>query len=291
MQQGFLYIRSNLGVSSPTLELFQKISVAPPSLFEEESNPILDFSYEDFVPSVEVKNVQFSYPNKELLALDSINLDIKPGTVVALVGPSGAGKSTLVDIILGVLRPSNGSVLIGGSSPEDAKTRWKGVFGYVPQDIYINEGSVRENISMGFDRSEIDDERIVQAITFSALGGFIGKLEDGLDSLIGEGNARVSGGERQRIAIARAVLTSPKILVLDEATSALDGDTEDTIAKSISGMRGKTTLILIAHRLSTVRTADLVVYMEEGKIVATGDFDSIKANVPNFARQATLMGL
>lgn len=291
VQQGLIYIRSSLGMATPTLELFKRISGAPMILLQPKSDVISGFAHEGFLPVVEIRDVQFSYPDKEALALDSISLIIQPGTVVALVGPSGAGKSTLADIILGILRPEKGSILISGFRAEDAIAKWPGAIGYVPQEIYINEGSVRENIAMGYDRLDIDDNQLHRTVALSALEKYASSLEFGLDSEIGGGGARVSGGERQRLGIARALLTNPKLLVLDEATSALDGHTESIIANSISGMRGKSTLVLIAHRLSTVRTADLIVYMEKGKIIATGDFEYIKANVPNFARQAALMGL
>ena len=291
VQQGMVYIRANLGMATPTLELFQKVSDGPMISLQPETDVIPAFSHEGFVPIIEINDVNFSYPGKEILALDSISLSIKPGTVVALVGPSGAGKSTLADIILGILRPEKGSILISGLTAEDAISKWPGAIGYVPQEIYINEGSIRENITMGYDVLDINDDRISETVTLAALEKYAGSLEHGLDSEIGGGGSRVSGGERQRLGIARALLTNPKLLVLDEATSALDGHTESIIANSISGMRGKSTLILIAHRLSTVRTADLIVYMEKGKIIATGDFEYIKANVPNFARQAALMGL
>ena len=291
VQQGMIYIRANLGMATPTLELFEKVSDGPTFSLQLKSGAVPGFSHEGFVPVVEIRDVKFSYPDKETLALDSISLLIEPGTVVALVGPSGAGKSTLADIILGILRPEKGSILISGLSAEDAIARWPGAIGYVPQEIYINEGSIRENIAMGYDLIDIDEDQLRQTVELAALEKYADNLELGLDSEIGGGGARVSGGERQRLGIARALLTNPKLLVLDEATSALDGHTESIIANSISGMRGKSTLVLIAHRLSTVRTADSIVYMEKGKIVATGDFEYIKANVPNFARQAALMGL
>jgi len=291
VQQGMIYIRANLGIATPTLELFQKVSDGPIISSHPKSVVVPGFSHEGFVPAVEINDVNFSYPNKEILALDSISLSIEPGTVVALVGPSGAGKSTLADIILGILRPGKGSILVSGLTAEDAIFKWPGAIGYVPQEIFINEGSFRENITMGYGLNDIHDDRLRETLAFAALEKYVDSLEHGLDSEIGGGGSRVSGGERQRIGIARALLTNPKLLVLDEATSALDALTESIIADSISGMRGKSTLVLIAHRLSTVRTADLIVYMEKGKIITTGDFEHIKANVPNFARQAALMGL
>ena len=181
-------------------------------------------------------------------------------------GPSGSGKTTLVDLLLGVLKPQAGEVLISGEAPERAMCLWPGAISYVPQEISIKNGSVRENVALGYGLSEIADEQIFLALEMASLHKFTSELVDGLDTQVGDKGTSLSGGQRQRLGIARAFFTNPKLLILDEATSSLDGDTEEQITSTISHLRGKATVILIAHRLSTVRNADCVLYINNGEI-------------------------
>jgi len=207
------------------------------------------------------------------------------------VGSSGAGKTTLVDVLLGILEPDSGTVQISGVTPLEAISKWPGAIAYVPQDVLVTNGSIRENVALGYPLEAATDELVNDAIRIASLAEFVATLPEGLDTNLGERGAKISGGQRQRIGIARALFTKPKLLVLDEATSALDGGTEESISSDIQKLKGSTTVVLIAHRLSTVRDADLVLYMDKGEIVARGTFEEVRNAVPDFDRQAKLMGL
>jgi ABC-type multidrug transport system fused ATPase/permease subunit len=211
--------------------------------------------------------------------------------MLAVVGPSGAGKTSLIDVLLGVIAPTKGSIQLSGLMPEDAVQRWPGAIAYVPQDISIVRGTIATNVALGFDLSEIDENRIWEALEIAQLKSFVEGLPEGINSTVGERGSKLSGGQRQRLGIARALLSSPKLLVLDEATSALDGKSEIDVSDAISKLKNSMTLVVIAHRLSTVRNADLVIYMDSGKIVASGTFDEVRKAVPDFDMQAKLMGI
>jgi ABC-type multidrug transport system fused ATPase/permease subunit len=208
-----------------------------------------------------------------------------------LVGPSGAGKTTIVDVLLGILPPQSGTVLISGLSSLDAIEKWSGAISYVPQDVMISNGTVRENVSMGYPEDISRDEFVWDALRVAQLSEFIASLPGRLDSQVGDRGTKISGGQRQRLGIARAMFTKPQLLVLDEATSSLDGETEANISDAIQAMRGTVTVVMIAHRLSTVRNADVLVYLEDGKIRSVGTFEEVRSQVPDFDRQAQLMGL
>ena len=288
IQQGSLQIRGSAGRAGPTLDLIDSLGSAP---LVENFDDSIDVVHEGFEPNIEIKNVSITYPGKSAPALDDVNLTIPAGTSVAIVGPSGAGKTTLVDILLGVLEPTEGEVFISGVSPLQAISKWPGAISYVPQDVLISKRSIRENVGLGYPKEVATDELISSALQVSFLTKFVNSLPQGLNTLAGERGAKISGGQRQRLGIARAMFTNPKLLALDEATSALDGETEASITKSIHNLRGSATVVMIAHRLSTVRDADVVVYMAEGKIITTGTFDEVRSTVPDFDRQAKLMGL
>jgi ABC-type multidrug transport system fused ATPase/permease subunit len=211
--------------------------------------------------------------------------------VVAIVGSSGAGKTSLVDVLLGAILPNEGSVTISGEAPADAIKQWPGAIAYVPQNVMVLEGTIRENIALGFPVSEATDELVMSAIVVAQLDQYVRSLPNGLDTYIEEKGTNLSGGQRQRIGIARAMFTKPKLLVLDEATSSLDGQTEAYISDAIQTLKGDVTVITIAHRLSTVKDADAVIYLDKGVIASVGNFDEVRRAVPNFDDQARLMGL
>ena len=184
-----------------------------------------------------------------------------------------------------------GLVSIAGKLPLEAIATWPGSISYVPQDVTISNGTFRENVGLGYPVEVATDELVWSALEVAQLADFVRKLPQGLDTPVGERGTKISGGQRQRLGIARAMFTQPKLLVLDEATSSLDGQTEADISGAIQSLKGSVTVIMIAHRLSTVRNADQVVYMEKGKILAKGTFEEVRAAVPDFDSQAKLMGL
>jgi ABC-type multidrug transport system fused ATPase/permease subunit len=288
IQQGTIGIRQSLGSAEPTLTLIE-------SLEGVDENPAatnkLETSHTGFIPAIELRNLSLTYPKKVVPALDQVSLKIESGTFVAIVGPSGAGKTSLVDVLLGVLDASSGDVLISGERPLQTIAKWPGAIAYVPQDVAMSSGTIRENITLGFPENSADEELIYNALRIAQLSTFIESLPLGLDTQVGERGTKLSGGQRQRLGIARAMFTKPKLLVLDEATSALDGQTESDISSSILELKGVATVVMIAHRLSTVRFADLVVYIDGGKIVSQGSFEEVRREVPNFEKQAQLMGL
>ena len=287
LQQGMVTIRTNLGSANPTLDLIEDLKIGDSQ--KELLNP--SFDYTGFNGVIELEQVSFKYSHESSFNLKIDNLKIEAGTHVAIVGPSGSGKTTLADLILGIITPDGGRVEISGLSPMNAISKWPGAVSYVPQDVTISNSTLIENIALGFDPDEINREWIDRAISQVDLNRMVDAFEDGLSTKLGERGGNISGGQRQRIGIARALYTKPRVLILDEATSALDGETELGITKSLNSLDSKTTLVTVAHRLSTVRDADLVIYMESGKIVSTGTFQEVRNSVPNFDRQANLMGL
>jgi ATP-binding cassette, subfamily B, bacterial PglK len=288
IQQGAVQIKGHMGAAQPTLDLLDELGELNEIEYGEDK---IDFTHENFVSKIEIKNVSLTYPGNFSPSLHQASVEIEESKIVAIVGPSGAGKTTLVDVLLGVLEPDTGVVQISGVSSTEAISKWPGAISYVPQDVLIVDGTIRHNVALGFPPSSLDDEQIMLAIEDSALGEFVKSLPKGLDTEVGEAGAKLSGGQRQRLGIARALYTNPKLLVLDEATSALDGETESLVTESIQKLRGKVTVVMIAHRLSTVRNADVIIYMQSGKVQAVGTFEEVRKEIPNFDHQANLMGL
>jgi ABC-type multidrug transport system fused ATPase/permease subunit len=288
LQQGAIAIKTSIGTAKPTLLLIDQLKDIRPL---EISKDTLDLMHEGFVPRVEIRNSSLTYPENGEPSVKEVSLVVEEGSTLAFVGPSGAGKTTIIDILLGVLEPQMGEVLISGKKPADASRIWPGAIAYVPQDIAIASGTIRENVALGYPREIATDDLVINALKVAGLDAFVLSLKDEIDTVVGERGTKLSGGQRQRLGIARAMFTRPALLVLDEATSALDGETELRVSDAIRNLRGSTTVVLIAHRLSTVRDADKVVYMADGRIIATGTFDEVRTQVPDFDRQAVLMGL
>jgi ABC-type multidrug transport system fused ATPase/permease subunit len=203
--------------------------------------------------------------------------------MVGFVGPSGSGKSTLIDIILGLLTPKSGALRIGGTTVnEENAFILQRLVGYVPQTLYLGDCSIKSNIAFGLEESDIDEDRIISACKQAQLLDFVLTLPEGLETIVGEKGVQLSGGQKQRIAIARALYRDPKILVLDEATSSLDGLTEKKIMESIYKLASDITVLIIAHRLNTVKECNMIYYMDEGKIIDKGGYDELMDSNPKF---------
>ena len=288
LQQSLIQIKNGVGTAMPTLILIESFD----GQIEDECLAVeLDTVHLGFEARLELKNVFLSYPNNDDATLKNINLEVKNGEFIALVGPSGAGKTSLADSLLGVLAIDSGEIHISGRAPLAAIAAWPGAMAYVPQDIMISNGTIRENVALGFPIETASEELIWEALEISQLTGVVRSMPEGLDTRVGERGMKLSGGQRQRLGIARAMFTNPKLIVLDEATSSLDGQTESDISQAIQGLKGSVTVVMIAHRLATVLNADQVIYMDKGRIIAQGSFDEVRRAVPDFDAQAKLMGL
>lgn len=236
---------------------------------------------------IALEDVWLRYDGSHSHALQGVNLVLPVGSAIGLVGRTGAGKSTLVDVLLGLLEPEQGSLLIDGKRIGPAELpAWRSQLGYVPQAIYILDDTIRRNIALGIRDEDIDEVALNRAIEDAQLGPFIERQPHGLDTTVGESGARISGGERQRIGIARALYNNPSVIVLDEATSALDNTTEKALIEAVDGMRGHRTVVMIAHRLTTVRDCDMLYYLKDGRIEACGTYDELRRDNHEFREMA-----
>jgi ABC-type multidrug transport system fused ATPase/permease subunit len=253
--------------------------------FDEESS----FSIERI--DISVKNLNFRYPESEVFTLKDLSFDVPFGEFLAIVGPSGGGKSTLVDLLMGVLNEPKSSIKIGGLVPRNHVECNPGLIGYVPQRVTIMNRTLKENIAIGIPLLEIDDAKVLAAVDMSALRDLVSSLPLGLNTIIEENGQNFSGGQIQRIGLARAMYTEPKILILDEATSALDAETEHAVSKSLDSLAGQMTLIVVAHRLATVRSANKILYLDTDGTFEMGTFEELRVKVSGFNMQAKLLGL
>jgi ABC-type multidrug transport system fused ATPase/permease subunit len=226
---------------------------------------------------VRLGNVSYTYPAATTPSLTNADLRIRKGEIVGIVGPSGSGKSTLVDVFLGLLAPSAGEVTVDGRDIRQDLRAWQDHIGYVPQSIYLTDDTLRRNVAFGLPAAEIDDAAVMRALRAARLDEFVATLPRGLDTVVGERGVRLSGGQRQRIGVARALYHDPDVLVLDEATSALDTATEHGVLDAVEAMRGEKTIVIVAHRLSTVERCDRVYRLEQSRVVAEGSARSVLA--------------
>jgi ATP-binding cassette, subfamily B, bacterial PglK len=286
IQQSAIQIVNNLAAVKPSIDLINELK---PVKTESVKQSKFNQNHGDNQwGSISIKNLDFKYTDSPTLNLKNINIEIPFGKIVSIVGKSGAGKTTLVDLILGINKPTKGTVNILGKDLPLFYQDFPGSVAYLPQNSIIINGTIRENICMGYNLQEVSNECIIEALEKARLLDFVNQLPGTLDAYIGDRGSKLSGGQRQRLAIARALLTKPRILVMDEATSALDNETEIEIAKSIQKLRGSTTVILIAHRLSSVKNSDLVLYLEKGAVLAFDDFESVQKKVPDFEKSTNL---
>lgn len=233
-----------------------------------------DYFANNHPETVNVSDLYYRYPHTERDVLKGVTFEIPLGSSIGLIGPSGAGKSTLADIILGILTPTGGTVSYGTMNVHEHPLKWSKKLAYIPQSIFLSDETIRNNVAFGIEEEDIDEQKVWEALEEAQLKEFVENLPDGLDTEVGERGVRLSGGQRQRIGIARALYDNPEILVLDEATSALDSETEAAVMEAIDRLAGRKTLIIIAHRLTTIRNCDLVFKVEDG-CISPVDKDSI----------------
>lgn len=270
-------VRANLSAFSNIKEDL-KLSADSLDLNRPQNSDDLDNNFIEFENHITVEGLNFYFPDSNNPALDKINLKISKNKLIGIVGSSGSGKSTLIDILMGLIKPSNGRICID-EIPLDQKNirSWQDKLGFVSQSIFLSDASIKDNIAFGIPQNEIDDAKVLQACKLAHLNKLIGELEDGLNTNVGERGIQLSGGQRQRIGIGRALYNDADVLFFDEATSALDGITEKYIMESIDEFMGKKTIILIAHRLATVKKCDVIHILEEGKIIDSGSFEDLSS--------------
>jgi ATP-binding cassette subfamily C protein len=239
-----------------------------------------------FRDAIELRDVCFRYAGTETAVLRGVNITIAPGESIGLVGPTGGGKSTLVDITLGLLEPTSGRVTIDGVDLRDHVAAWQQNLGVVFQQVFLVDDSLRRNICLGLSDTEVDESRVAEAVQVAQLAAVVAALPDGLDTVVGERGVRLSGGQRQRVAIARAIYRDPSVIVFDEGTASLDTVTESQIIAALEAMRGRRTLITVAHRLATVRNCDRILLIADGQIAEAGNYDDLLARSAAFRAMA-----
>ena len=289
IQQGLLVFNTNLGNAAPTLALISELKES--SKLKSTLKNSKTEKYRKFISEVSISSLQVKYPASPKFSLQVDSLQIKTGESVAIVGKSGAGKTTLVDAIMGLIPIKNGEVRISGMNPVDAIATYPGKISYVPQQVQIAEGTIAANVALGYDPETWNVGEIRSALKIAQLEGFINDSELGLNTEIHSEGSNLSGGQKQRIGIARALYTHPEILILDESTSSLDAQTENDLNFQLTQLKGKVTLLVIAHRLSTVMSMDKIIYLENGSIRASGTFDEVRSQVPEFDIQANILNL
>jgi ATP-binding cassette subfamily C protein len=285
MQSALISIKQSVPPANRALEFLQTKAHSPRS----ESLPTTNSKSSILPVAVTLSAVSYSYPGAGVAAITKVSMSISPGQQAALIGHSGSGKSTIADLMLGLLEPSRGEVLLDGLSPTGEIGLLYNRLAYVPQKPGMVSGSIRENIALGVDRELVDEARLSKAIKDAHLAEVITSLPNGLDTSLGNRQDGLSGGQLQRIGLARALYTQPGLLIMDEATSALDADSENEINKALDDMRGRVTVILIAHRLNTIQRSDVVFFVDGGEIKATGTFPELMRNNLEVQKLAKLM--
>lgn len=239
-----------------------------------------------FVRSIQVEHVTYAYPGAAETALKDITLSIERGQSVGFVGATGSGKTTMINVLLGLLKPQEGTITVDGKSINRHLRGWQDNVGYIPQSIYLLDDTIRHNVAFGMPDNEIDDEQVWRSVRAAQLDEHVMELTDGIDTFVGERGVRLSGGQRQRVGLARALYHNPDVLIMDEATSALDNETENHVMQALEALKGDRTIIMIAHRLSTVRDCDQLFFLKEGRVEAHGTYDELCTLHSDFRRMA-----
>jgi ABC-type multidrug transport system fused ATPase/permease subunit len=266
------YLRYGLPVINT---LHEELQLAVPEPAAQNNNGAATFQHE-----IRLTDITYTYPNAPAPALNQLSLSIQKDESVGFIGPSGSGKSTLVDVVLGLLTPSAGQVVVDSKDIQQNLRHWQDRIGYVPQSIYLTDDTLKRNVAFGLPDGQIDDIAVQRAIQAAQLDEFVASLPDGLETLVGERGIRLSGGQRQRIGIARALYHDPVVLVLDEATSALDIATERGVMQAVTALHGSKTILIVAHRLSTVEHCNRLYRLHEGRVVEEGTPSTMVFNQP-----------
>jgi ATP-binding cassette subfamily C protein len=287
IQQSLLTIKNNIGASDASLSLISQVKTSKKFIESIKENN----SENVFVPTIIATNLSYKYEKSDKFVINNLSFKAQTGDMLAIVGPTGSGKSTLVDLILGILKPTSGVISISSQKPKQAIKDWPGFISYVPQNISIFKGTIKSNLLIGYKENVIDDGLIYSVIANAGLENFVNEQNNKIEFELTENGSNISGGQRQKIGIARALLTNPKMIILDEATSALDSLSENEIMNLLNRLRGKVTLVIVAHRLSTIKNATQIVYLDLNGNGIVGTFEELIKQVPDFKEQARILGI
>jgi ABC-type multidrug transport system fused ATPase/permease subunit len=289
LQYGYILLKGYIGSTKLFFEMLDSAKTEQQAILSE-TKQVQSLSLK-VLPAIQLKDVNFKYASVSAFEIKSLDLIIESNQSIALVGPSGGGKSTIVDLILGVITPIRGQRYIHGVEPKSLYHLNEGGMAYVPQEVFVQPATVIENIALGTNANEIHLPRVREVLDSVDLLDALSGLPNGLETIIGKGESGLSGGQRQRLGIARALYRNPKVLVLDEATSSLDAQLENEIAEVLRKLRGKITMVIVAHRLSTVLSCDSIIYVNHGKIIDRGTFKELRSRNKDFDKQAELLGI
>ena len=256
------YNAPGLVVAYETLRETHELEIRQPSVKNNEK-----YANAKLREEIRLSNITFAYTVEKGNVLEGLDIIIKKGKSIGLIGASGVGKTTLSDLILGLYSPQSGKITMDGTDIEEIGDNWHRITGYVPQSVYLSDASIRRNVAFGIEEDKIDDDKVWKALEMAQLKPFVEELKEGLDTRVGEWGVKFSGGQRQRVAIARALYSDPDVLIMDEATAALDNETEKAVMESIEALQGLKTLVIVAHRLTTVKKCDEIYEIIGGKAV------------------------
>lgn len=291
VQTGLLGISSNISAGTSTLDMVEELTQDEKFLKRKNEAEVKTQQAGEFLPTISIADLWFRYSKDKDHVIRGLDLEVSAGEVIGIVGRSGSGKTTLVDLIIGLLTPEVGKILISGVDPRKAIEIWPGSISYVPQNNFMFNGTLRDNVCLGYERGHFSDSEVEEALRKAQLLDFLRSSSTGLDTQISDRGSNLSGGQRQRIGIARALLTQPKIVILDEATSSLDSVTEKEIVELLETFRGDITLLIVTHRLSSIRNANQVIFISEDSQIKVGSFEDLKKTSKSFREQSLSLGI